>query len=63
MSSVNELYESLHSLLSDMKNNDKEAWQSALAPRWNEMRDYVSTHGTISIKFKQSGLEKLLDNL
>ena len=57
------MYENLKSRYPVPQNNDKEAWQSALAPRWNEMRDYVSTHGTISIKFKQSGLEKLLDNL
>lgn len=30
MSSVNELYESLHSLLSDMKNNDKEAFKKSI---------------------------------
>ena len=43
--------------------SDKQAWQSALAPRWDEMRDYVSTHGKISIKLQQAGLEKLMDNL
>lgn len=42
---------------------NKQEWQSALAPRWNEMRDYVSTHGTISIKIQQAGLEKLIGNL
>ena len=31
---------------------NKQEWQSALAPRWNDMRDYVSTHGTISIKIQ-----------
>ena len=42
---------------------NKQEWQSALAPRWNEMRDYVSTHGTISVKIQQAGLEKLIGNL
>lgn len=57
------MYENLKSHYPVPQNNDKAAWQSALAPRWEAMKDYVSTHGTISIKFKQSGLEKLLDNL
>lgn len=42
---------------------DKQEWQSALKPRWDEMRDYVSTHGKISIKIQQAGLEKLIGNL
>ena len=42
---------------------DKKEWQSALAPRWNEMRDYVANNGQISIKFKQSGLENLIGKL
>lgn len=57
------MYENLKSHYPVPQNNDKAVWQSALAPRWNEMRDYVSTHGTISIKFNQAGLEKLLGNL
>ena len=42
---------------------DKEQWQSTLAKRWNIMRDYVVSHGTVSIKFQQAGLEKIIGNL
>ena len=42
---------------------DKKEWQSALAPRWNEMRDYVANNGKISIKFNQAGLENLIGKL
>ena len=57
------MYLNLKSKYPVPQEDDKAAWQNALAPRWNEMRDYVSTHGTISIKFQQAGLEKLLGNL
>ena len=44
-------------------NQNKQEWQSALKPRWDEMRDYVSTHGKISVKIQQSGIEKLIGDL
>lgn len=42
---------------------NKEAWDSALRPRWDEMRNYVRDNGKISIKFNQQGLEELLGKL
>ena len=57
------MYESLMVLHPAPSDNDPAAWQAALAPRWDSMRDYVSTHGTIGIKFIQEGLEKLMVNL
>lgn len=42
---------------------DKDQWQSVLAERWNIMRDYVANHGTVSIKFQQTGLEKIIGKL
>ena len=44
-------------------NQNKQEWQSALKPRWDEMRDYVSTHGKISVKIQQAGIEKLIGDL
>lgn len=57
------MYESLMEQYPTPSENDPDAWQAALAPRWNYMRDYVSSRGTISIKFIQEGLEKLINNL
>ena len=58
MSSVNELYESLHSLLSDMKNNDKEEIvidnHGITARSWNDILDdydpeqFAITHNTLN---------------
>lgn len=42
---------------------DKDQWQSVLAERWNTMRDYVASHGTVSIKFQQAGLERIIGKL
>lgn len=57
------MYRELKGLHPVPDNQNKEEWQSALKPRWDEMRDYVSTHGKISIKIQQAGIEKLIDDL
>lgn len=57
------MYRELKGLHPVPDNQNKEEWQSALKPRWDEMRDYVSTHGKISIKIQQAGIEKLIGDL
>lgn len=57
------MYRELKGLHPVPDNQNKEEWQSALKPRWDEMRDYVSTHGKISIKIQQAGIEKLIGEL
>ena len=57
------MYDSLMEKYPIPKSSNVADWQAALAPRWDAMRDYVSSHGTISIKLQQQGLEKLIGNL
>lgn len=60
---ANEMYNSLMTKYPVPNSSNVADWQAALAPRWNTMRNYVSSHGTISIKMQQEGLEKLIGNL
>lgn len=60
---ANDMYESLREEFPVPFGGNKAEWQAALKPRWDRMRDYVSSHGTMSIKFVQQGLEKIVDKL
>lgn len=60
---ADEMYMSLKDEHPVPDNNNKQDWQNVLAIRWNKMRDYVASNGTISIKFRQAGLENIIGKL
>lgn len=60
---ADEMYKSLKDKHPVPANNNKQEWQDVLAIRWNKMRDYVASNGTISIKIQQAGLENIIGKL